>query len=443
MRSCYYKRAVPLFRGLHARTLSAAPAPGPVPAPALSLTLRSRPPPALSPCRCQATLVPSPRKRRFSTSHMLSSNGEKESPTPSASGSSIKAPDSTPSIAAPKRKAVRAPAAKSLRVGSKAKQTKRVSEARKTSGTGSLESDELDYRRTVTAVCVARAFDMDLVQEHLRLHGFELDPDGTGFDPQAVVHARGAGNGDLFVFPSGTVVAWSVPSETLMTLATKQLIRAAEFPHLDQIEVEKLEFTPEETRDTSYMKGEVVVLGTKAEAMDNNRLDTTLAKIAFSSGLARSPKLAVLETNLMEYLSDSETMTNVLVGGSQHKLNRGSVLKMTGQLLGLRAQLNHYSDITEELPDMFWDSEYKLEEYYNQMGTALAVRQRISILNRRIDYANENLTVLREMISETSGHRLEWIIIYLITIEVLFELRRVYREEFSEKGREEARPGVE
>ncbi|KAI1489247.1 hypothetical protein F5X96DRAFT_24329 [Biscogniauxia mediterranea] len=435
MRSCYYKIPVPLFRGLHTRALSAAPTPAP------TLTLRSRPPP----CRRQPILISSShRKQGFSTSNILLSNGDKELSPPSAPGSSGKAPDSTPSIAAPpKRKPVRAPAAKSLRVGSKAKQTKRVSEARKTVSAGSLESDELDYRRTITAICVARAFDMDLVQEHLRLHGFELDPDGTGFDPQAVVHARGASNGDLFVFPSGTVVAWSVPSETLMTLATKQLIRAAEFPHLDQVEVEKLEFTPDETRDSSYMKGEVVILGTKAEAVDNNRLDTTLAKIAFSSGLARSPKLAVLETNLMEYLSDSETMTNVLVGGSQHKLNRGSVLKMTGQLLGLRAQLNHYSDITEELPDMFWDSEYKLEEYYNQMGTALAVRQRISILNRRIDYANENLTVLREMISETSGHRLEWIIIYLITIEVLFELRRVYREEFSEKSPEEARHGVE
>ncbi|KAI5922929.1 hypothetical protein F4810DRAFT_228303 [Camillea tinctor] len=419
MGSChyYYKISVPLFRGLCAPT-RALP----------SLPLHSPSPPC---CR-QSMLVPSfpCRKQSFSTSHLLRSNGDKESP------------ENTLSIAAPKRKPVRAPAAKSLRVGSKAKQTKRATEVRKAVSSTSLESDELDYRRTITAICIARAFDMDLVQEHLRLHGFELDPDGTGFDPQAVVHARGANNGDIFVFPSGTVVAWSVPSDTLMTLATKQLIRAAEFPHLDQVEVEKLEFTPEETRDSSYMKDEVVILGTKAEVTENNRLDTTLAKIAFSSGLARSPKLAVLETNLMEYLSDSENMTNVLVGGSQHKLNRRSVLKMTGQLLGLRAQLNHYSDITEELPDMFWDSEYKLEDYYNQMGTALAVRQRIAILNRRIDYANENLTVLREMISETSGHRLEWIIIYLITIEVLFELRRVYREEFSEKEPEMGRPSV-
>ncbi|KAI1505093.1 hypothetical protein F5X99DRAFT_369488 [Biscogniauxia marginata] len=419
MMSCFYKTSVPLFRGLHTRI----------------------PPPRLPPQPCfqQPIFASLPRRRNFFTSDKLRSSGDHEG----APGSSGNAPDSPSISAPPKRKAVRAPAAKSLRVGSKAKQNKRASEKRKVVGTVSSESEELDYRRSITAICVARTFDMDLVQENLRLHGFELDPDGTGFDPQAVVHARGANNGDIFVFPSGTVVAWSIPSETLMTLATKQLIRAAEFPHLDQLEVEKLEFTPDETRDSSYMKGEVVVLGTKAEQLENNRLDTTLAKIAFSSGLARSPKLAVLETNLMEYLQDADTMTNVLIGGSQHKLNRGSVLKMTGQLLGLRALLNHYSDITEELPDMFWDSEYKLEEYYNQMGTALAVRQRIAILNRRIDYANENLTVLREMISETSGHRLEWIIIWLITIEVLFELRRVYHEEFSKKTSNEVKANAD
>lgn len=269
------------------------------------------------------------------------------------------------------------------------------------------------------------------VQEILRFHGFELDPDGTEFDTEAVVHARGVNNGDIFIFPSGTVVTWSMSEDILMKLASKHLIRAANFPHMDRAEMEMLQFTPDETRDTSYMKGEVVVLGTRAQETEDNRVDTTLAKIAFSSGLARSPKLAVLETDLEYLLQESKATLNVLAAGSQSKLKRSSILKMTGQLLNLRSQLNHYSDITEELPDMFWESESVLEEYYNQIGGALSVRRRIEILNKRIDYANENVSVLREMISEKYGHRLEWIIIALITVEVLFELRRVYHEDIS------------
>jgi uncharacterized Rmd1/YagE family protein len=316
-------------------------------------------------------------------------------------------------------------------LGAVTKPSKRTSTARKPAVPETIDHDETDYSRTIRAICVAQSFDMTQVQEILRFHGFELDPDGTEFDTQAVVHARGVNNGDIFVFPSGTVVTWSMPQDILIKLASKHLIRAASFPHIDRAEMEKLEFTPDETRDSSYMKGEVIVLGTRAQELENDRLDTTLAKIAFSSGLARSPKLAVLETDLEYLLQESKATLNVLAAGSQNKLKRSSILKMTGQLLNLRSQLNHYSDITEELPDMFWESESVLEEYYNQIGATLSVRRRIEILNKRIDYAHENVSVLREMISEKYGHRLEWIIIALITVEVMFELRRVYHEEMN------------
>ncbi|KAI1331569.1 hypothetical protein F5Y16DRAFT_360278 [Xylariaceae sp. FL0255] len=384
----------------------------------------------------QTTLASLPRKRNFFTSNqLLAANDE----TPETS---LDKPDTSPhqqqhhvnktSPHGSKRKPVRASAAKSLRLGSVTKPTKRDPDKRKPAVPEIAENDETDYSRTIRAICVAQSFDMETVQEILRFHGFELDPDGTEFDTQAVVHARGVNNGDIFIFPSGTIVTWSVPQDTLVKLASKHLIRAASFPHIDRAEMEKLEFIPDETRDASYMKGEVVVLGTRAQERESNKLDTTLAKIAFSSGLARSPKLSVLETDLEYLLQQSKATLGALAAGSQHKLNRKSVLKMTGQLLSLRSQLNHYSDITEELPDMFWESESALEEYYNQIGGVLAVRRRIEILNKRIDYAHENVSVLREMISEKYGHRLEWIIIALITIEVLFELRRVYHEEFSE-----------
>ncbi|KAI3339131.1 hypothetical protein F4824DRAFT_456160 [Ustulina deusta] len=376
-----------------------------------------------------------PRQRTFFTSNQLLAANER------ANGADIlgdpsretEAPEHPKSPNLLKRKPVRASAAKSLRLGSVTKPSKRPSASRKSAVPDIVDHDDTDASRTIRAICVAQSFDMAQVQEILSFHGFELDPDGIEFDTQAVVHARGVNNGDIFVFPSGTVVTWSVPQDVLVKLASKHLIRAADFPHLDRAEMEKLEFTPDESRDTSYMKGEVVILGTKIQDQVNNRADTTLAKVAFSSGLARSPKLAVLETDLEYLLQESKATLNVLAAGSQNKLKRSSILKMTGQLLNLRSQLNHYSDITEELPDMFWESESVLEEYYNQIGAALSVRRRIEILNKRIDYANENVSVLREMISEKYGHRLEWIIIALITIEVLFELRRVYREEISDR----------
>ncbi|OTB12285.1 hypothetical protein K445DRAFT_321270 [Daldinia sp. EC12] len=387
------------------------------------------PPPRSQQCFHQTTFVSQTWKRSFLTSNKLSSNSTKDdvSATPEDNASDNSESQQENRTAASKRKPIRVSAAKTLRLGLTSKPPQRAVNTRKES-----IGSEVDYHRTITSICVAQSFDMEAVQEILRFHAFELDPDGTEFDPTGVVHARGINNGDIFVFPSGTVVAWSVPTDALMTLATRQLIRAAQLPHLNRLEMEELEFIPDETRDTSYMKGEVVVLGTRAQERENRRIDTTLAKIAFSSGLARSPKLAVLENQAIDYFENSKDSLDFLEGGLEHKLKRSAVLKMTGKLLTLRSQLNHYSDITDQLPDMFWDSESNLENYYNQISTVLDIRQRIGILNKKIDYGFENVSVLREMVSEKYGHRLEWIIISLITIEVLFELRRVYHESTSE-----------
>ncbi|KAI0381437.1 hypothetical protein F5Y04DRAFT_255496 [Hypomontagnella monticulosa] len=406
MRPSLQKVAAPALRGLHTVALTPRP----------------------QRCFHQTTLASLPRKRNFFTSNQLLANVDRGNGTsPLEDATDRTGAQQSTTSASSKRKPVRASAAKTLRLGLTTKQPKRTTSPRK-----DHTNSETDYRRTITSICVAQSFDMDAVQEILRFHAFELDPDGTEFDPTGVVHARGINNGDIFVFPSGTVVAWSVPTDVLTTLATKQLIRAAELPHVNRLEIEELEFVPDESRDTSYMKGEVVILGTRAQEFDNHRLDTTLAKIAFSSGLARSPKLAVLENQAIEYFENSRNSLEFLEGGLEHKLKRSTVLKMTGKLISLRSQLNHYSDITDQLPDMFWDSESNLEDYYNQISTVLDIRQRIGILNRKIDYGFENVSVLREMVSEKDGHRLEWIIIFLITIEVVFELRRVYREDISE-----------
>ncbi|KAL1884154.1 hypothetical protein VTK73DRAFT_6823 [Phialemonium thermophilum] len=293
------------------------------------------------------------------------------------------------------------------------------------------ETDENDGSSTISAVCVAESFDMDAVATALQLHGFQLDPDGTGFEVHEVVHARGgANNGDIFVFPSGTVVTWSLPLDVGNTLATKHLLAAAEDPHVDRMEVEDLEYVVDPEREQSTVNGDVVVLGTRQEVANGDRLNTTFAKIAFSSGLARSTKLAVLESSLNRYFESTRSIPALLASGSRFRLSRKFILRKTGELLGLRAQLNHYNELTDSLPDIFWDSrsELRLETYYDRVGKALDVGVRIKTLNEKMNYAQEVVDVLREMSSEKHSSRLEWIIIVLIAFEILFELRRVYME---------------
>lgn len=211
---------------------------------------------------------------------------------------------------------------------------------------------------------------------------------------------------------------------------------------MDNLETEDLEFVEDPQRENSSIKGDTIILGTRStdqgpETSRTNQqsVDTVLTKVAFSSGLARSTKLAVLESLLSNYFESTRTIPTLLSQGSRLPFTRDFVLRKTGQLLSVRAQLNLYSELTDSLPDLFWDSRHELglEGYYEQVGRALDVGIRIKLLNEKMDYAQEIASVLRERLSETHGLRLEWIIILLIAVEVGFEVLRLWKERVHEE----------
>lgn len=316
-------------------------------------------------------------------------------------------------------------------------------EAERSSGDasrGQKPSGDSRGLKRITAICVAEEFAMDSVVRILRSQGYPIDPQGTGFLDDQVVHTKAVNGGDVFIFPSGTIVAWSLPEDLAINLATQMLAPAAINPHLEQIEMEDLEYQEDPSQEASSIKGEVITLGTKKEALEKNtssgKTSTTLAQIAFSSGLARSTKLAVLETSLTKYLDSTRTIPPILSRGGRLPFNQQFILQKTGALLELRAQLNHYSELTDSLPDLFWDSQHELglEGYYDQVGRTLDVSVRIKSLNAKMDYAHEIVSVLRETLSKNHSTWLEWIIIVLIAVEVGFELKREWKERMKAKA---------
>ncbi len=312
----------------------------------------------------------------------------------------------------------------------------------------------------MTAICAAEEYDIAEVARILHSLGNNVDPYKTDLYPQVVhvalpVHTDPSNPeetsiGDVFVFPSGTVVAWAIPESVLTPLVSKILLPAAKYP-LDQLEEEDLDYSEDPKREHSSIRGDRIMLGTKPKSsqspaeneiegpmpadsedsqVHSRSLDTVLTKIAFSSGLARSTKLAVLETLLRDYQESTRTIPSQLSRGGRMPFTRHFISTKTGQLLGIRAQLNLYSELTDSLPDLFWDSRHELglEGYYDQVGRALDTNIRIKTLNEKMDYAQEIASVLRQHLSEAHGVRLEWIIILLIAVEVVFALQREFKE---------------
>ena len=311
----------------------------------------------------------------------------------------------------------------------------------------------------MTAYCAAETYDIAVATRLVKAQGYELDPFQTGLYPQ-VLHIQTSDRpsevkdfrqGDIFIFPSGTVVTWNVREREVLKLVQQVLPAAAEGSHLELLETEDLEYLEDATRESSQVVGDTIVLGTKPEQQSTTadpspspssetngagagpgaEVDTVLAKIAFSSGLARSTKLAVLETLLSNYQHSTREIPNMLAAKhARSPFTRSFILRKTGELLSIRAQLNLYSELTDSMPDLFWDSRHELGlgGYYDDVGRALDVGVRIKVLNEKIGFAQEIASVLREQLSEKHGLRLEWAIIALIAVEVVLEFWRHYEE---------------
>ncbi|KAF8244756.1 DUF155-domain-containing protein, partial [Wilcoxina mikolae CBS 423.85] len=283
-----------------------------------------------------------------------------------------------------------------------------------------------------TAYCTAEKYNVQHAATLLRNAGYTLDPTNTGLTDQ-VIHLQlplsPDASGDIFIFPSGNIVSWSLPSSTISSLA-KLITPAAETAFTQDVETEDLEYTEDARVRKSRVGGDIIILGTAPSENYDTSLNITLAKIAFSSGLARSTKLAVLESLLDKYLATTSDIPTLLSRGSRLPFTRSFILCKTGELLQFRAQLNLYSELTDSLPDLFWDSRHELglEGYYDAVGRALDVHVRIRQLNEKLDYASGIVEVLRERLSERHSLGLEWMIIVLIAVEVGFELMRMWRE---------------
>lgn len=87
-------------------------------------------------------------------------------------------------------------------------------------------------------------------------------------------------------------------------------------------------------------------------------------------------------------------------------------------LLGLWTLLQ--TDILDT-PDIFWDHE-ELEPLYHKGSGYLDLSRRTSVLNKRLDVIADLYALFRDERHVQKGHRLEWIVIWLIVVEIVLDL---------------------
>jgi uncharacterized Rmd1/YagE family protein len=232
--------------------------------------------------------------------------------------------------------------------------------------------------------------------------------------------------GEIWVFNSGSFVTWGLTEEEGRAFL-RDVIRhkgarvESERLAADEYEVEEVDFVVDPMAQTSVL-GNLILLGRPpvlSTFPPSPSLSSLLARYTLSLSLARSSSLSVLEDRLDTHIASVSLLPRALEKYGQQPLGRREVIRKIGELMTLRMAVNTRGGGLEETPEFFW-SEPELEDYFDTVAKEFEIKERVDLLNKKIDYAQEIQNTLRALLTEASGHRMELIIIVLIAVEVVF-----------------------
>jgi uncharacterized Rmd1/YagE family protein len=212
---------------------------------------------------------------------------------------------------------------------------------------------------------------------------------------------------EVFFFSYGVTIFWGFEEQE--ELAFLRGLKPFENEPLDAPERELMTFTFGPTQ--------------KIEEDEITLPDTEhLSRLAISHGIAQSVKLAVFEYAIQKTIDKTKNIPEQLAAQGKIPLSKVEIRKKMGELFIERSYVNLHSDVLD-LPDFFWDHS-DVEPLYRLIANNLDLKTRIEILNQRLDTVHDLFEMLGNELNHQHSSRLEWIIIWLIVIEVALTLSR-------------------
>ena len=140
-------------------------------------------------------------------------------------------------------------------------------------------------------------------------------------------------------------------------------------------------------------------------------------KLALSYAMAQSSKLFVFERNVLQSVERTRYLPKELAKSGKISLSKKDLNQIIGQLFVEQTEVNLFSSILDT-PDFLWDDDEFLPTY-QYVRSYLEVDHRVALLNSRLSVIRELLDVLTAQVADNNSTRLEWIVVWLIAIEIV------------------------
>uniref|UniRef100_A0A0N4UKE4 DUF155 domain-containing protein n=1 Tax=Dracunculus medinensis TaxID=318479 RepID=A0A0N4UKE4_DRAME len=233
---------------------------------------------------------------------------------------------------------------------------------------------------------------------------------------------------EFFLFNDGVVVFWGLDQRSQILRLLRKYINNPYDSKLVEEEIESMSFLIT-NEDETCIKNDRFLINIQKHETEFNSSKSILERYAFSHGMATSVKIAIWESQLSERAEILAITTKALSEG-YIPWKRKEVLKLIGYFSDLRHSINLNCDLLST--DFYWENEH-LENFYDQAIKHFMVRKRMRLLNNRLDYCEDLVKLIDGMLAHRHASTLEWMIIILIVIEVIFDILHFFENSFYEK----------
>ncbi|KAI9244495.1 hypothetical protein BDA99DRAFT_529116 [Phascolomyces articulosus] len=224
---------------------------------------------------------------------------------------------------------------------------------------------------------------------------------------------------EMFLFDYGVVVFWG------MTLAEEQRI----LKDLEPYEEAKLDLSDVEVEEFHYYYDEGCQPRIYNDIITLRHPSNYLVKLTIAHAIAQSVKMTLFERLIDDTINETKYIPQVMAESGNIRMSRTAITKKIGQLFIMRINVNLVSNILDT-PEIFW-SEPALEPLYSAIRGYLEISQRVELLNQRVEVISDLLEMLKDHLNSSHGEHLEWIVIWLIAMEILVAVITTCLDAFS------------
>ena len=157
-----------------------------------------------------------------------------------------------------------------------------------------------------------------------------------------------------------------------------------------------------------------------------DKFDKSTASI-ISLALSQSVGLEIRERSLEMKMTESKELYEK-IERLQVK-DRAKLMKFASSIAKERFEILNQLYLLDK-PDILWD-DTELESLYNQLSLQLELKSRFDVIEYKIAYLKESVEFAKDMINQKSSEFLEWIIIWLIVIEIIFSIYNFIKDIYS------------